>query len=429
MGRDGVGRGAWVATSTVLLLAGTLGLAGCGTGGHEPTATGQLPEAGQPAASAPAGPSSEATEVPGAGGQLQPIGTPRAIATDLDAPWSMVRLGSGSTLVSERDTARILELEAHGTVREVGSIKGVHAEGEAGLLGLAVLAARGDSANPTNSSDAAGTANTGNITWLYAYFTAASDNRVARMPLHGDAGSYSLGKPEVILRGIPKASNHDGGRIKFGPDGMLYVTTGDASSTAHAQNVNSLGGKILRLEADGQVPPGNPFAGSYVYSWGHRNPQGITWTSDGTMWASEFGQNTWDELNIIIPGGNYGWPAVEGEGGAPSYIDPVLVWPTSEASPSAITAVGGTLFMAGLGGQRLWVIDPDGAAVNGGDGVHATAFYTEEYGRIRDVVPGPDASLWFMTNNTDGRGSQAAGDDKIYQVQLGPAEQPGSADG
>ena len=210
-----------------------------------------------------------------------------------------------------------------------------------------------------------------------------------------------------------KAGNHNGGRIKLGPDGMLYVTVGDASDTGTSQNVDSPNGKILRIDPDGSIPADNPFPGSPVYSLGHRNPQGLAWDASGRLWAAEFGQNTWDEINLIEPGGNYGWPNVEGIGGDPAYIDPVVQWSTDDASPSGLASVGATLFMAGLGGERLWVVDPTTG--------EATEFFAGQFGRIRDVIEGPDQTLWLLTNNTDGRGSARSGDDRIVQVQLAPA--------
>ncbi|MDQ1582561.1 MAG: hypothetical protein QOF36_615 [Microbacteriaceae bacterium] len=329
---------------------------------------------------------------------VQPSGEPVTIETGLKAPWSMVNLPSGSTLISERDTGVVLERLPGGGLRQAGSVRGVVHSGESGLLGLAVQAGRVPE-------------------YLYAYLTTADDNRVIRKQLIGTAGSYSLGGPENIVVGIPKASFHDGGRIAFGPDGMLYITTGDAGAgAATAQDKNSLGGKILRVTPEGDVPADNPFPGSPTYSFGHRNPQGIAWDSHGTLWASEFGQNTWDELNRITPGGNYGWPAIEGIGNNPAYIDPVYQWRTDEASPSGIAIIKDTIFMAALRGQRLWAIYP------GAPGAPATAveWYPAAFGRIRDVIAGHYGTLWMLTSNTDGRGSPRRGDDRILEVALAP---------
>lgn len=350
---------------------------------------------GEPAPVPSASPSdrnAEQADEDGESGGMQPTGTPTVVATGLEAPWSMVRLESGSTLISQRDTATIVELQVDGTSREVGAVPGVVPGGEGGLLGLEVV--------PEGP-------------WLYAYFTSSDDNRIVRFSLDGDAGDYSLSDPDEVLTGLARAGNHNGGRIELGPDGMLYATVGDAGDTASAQNPGSLNGKILRMEPDGSVPSDNPTPGSLVYSMGHRNPQGIAWDADGRLWAAEFGQDTWDELNLIEPGANYGWPVVEGIAGDPAYTNPVYQWATDEASPSGLAVVGGTLFMAALKGQRLWTIQP-------GNPSTVTGWFTGEFGRIRDVVPGPDGTIWLLTNNTDGRGDPRNGDDRILQYTLAP---------
>ncbi|MBC7725433.1 MAG: PQQ-dependent sugar dehydrogenase [Burkholderiaceae bacterium] len=346
-------------------------------------------------------------------GPVQPVGEPVTIATGLDAPWSMVPLAGGSILVSERDSARITEVSESGQVREVGTIDGVVPGGEGGLLGLAVL---GREAGGANGSDA-GTGSS-DPTWLYAYFTAADDNRIERMPLLGTTGDYTLGAAEPVLDGLAKAGNHNGGRIAFGPDGDLYATVGDAGQPDRAQDPKSLGGKILRMSPTGAIPDDNPFPGSLVYTLGHRNPQGLAWGADGTMWASEFGQNTWDELNIISAGQNYGWPDVEGAANVDGFVNPVQQWETDEASPSGIAVVGDTVFTASLRGARVW-----GTTTFEG-GLEDTPYFVGEFGRIRDVTAGPDGTLLILTNNTDGRGSPGAGDDRLIEVRLAPLTGP-----
>jgi glucose/arabinose dehydrogenase len=314
------------------------------------------------------------------------------VATGFDVPWGLVFLPDGSALLSERDTARILSVSADGGVTEVGPVEGVQPGGEGGLLGLAV------------APDSPET--------IYAYFTAAGDNRVVRMPYLGGA----LGAAEVVVDGIPKAGNHNGGRLAFGPDGKLYVSTGDASRPERAQDLESLGGKILRLNPDGSIPADNPFDGSPVFSYGHRNVQGLAFDEDGNLWASEFGQNTWDELNLIQAGQNYGWPVVEGVGGDDRFVDPVAQWSTDEASPSGIAFVRDTVFMAALRGERLWQIPvQDGTAGSPAD------FAVGEFGRLRHAEVAPDGSLWVLTNNT-ARGTPRDGDDRILRVTLEPDE-------
>jgi glucose/arabinose dehydrogenase len=184
------------------------------------------------------------------------------------------------------------------------------------------------------------------------------------------------------------------------------VTTGDASDGSNSQDRGSLGGKILRITKDGKAAPGNPFQ-SRVWTWGHRNVQGIAWDSDGAMYASEFGQNTWDELNLIKPGLNYGWPEVEGKAGVRGFTDPLAQWATSDASPSGIAVADGAVYMAALRGESLWRIPVDGA-----DAGTPQRLLAGEYGRLRDVVTGPDGRLWVLTSNTY-RGNPRADDDKV----------------
>lgn len=307
------------------------------------------------------------------------------VATDLEAPWS-VTFHDGATLISERDTARILEVSADGATRVVSTIEEARPRGEGGLLGIAM-----------------------HEDFLYAYYTAADDNQIARLPITGDPGALTLGPAEVIFASIPKAGTHNGGRIAFGPDGMLYATTGDANQPDTAQDDSSLAGKILRLTPEGNIPADNPFPGSPVYSLGHRNPQGIAWDDQETMYSSEFGQSTWDELNIITPGGNYGWPTVEGIASRDGFIDPVQQWRPSEASPSGIAVAGDSIFIANLRGQSLRevpVSSPETSRV----------FLHGEFGRLRDVVTAPDGTLRILTNNTDGRGSPTTGDDRMLSI-------------
>ncbi|KSZ60177.1 glucose sorbosone dehydrogenase [Rhodococcus pyridinivorans KG-16] len=324
-------------------------------------------------------------------------GVPRVVGTvtsGLDTPWGIAFLPTGSALVTERNSGRIVEI-TDGEVREVGRVGETLAQGESGLLGIAV--------SPTFDTDR----------FVYLYVTTGSDNRVLRVVLDGT----TLAEPEVILDGIPAARIHDGGRMIFGPDGMLYVATGEAGRRELAQDPNSLGGKILRITGDGEPAPGNPDPASPVYSLGHRNVQGLAFDDRGRLWASEFGQNDVDELNLVTAGANYGWPAVEGAGGSDEFVDPVLTWPVSQASPSGLAWFDGSLWMAGLRGERLWRIDIPDTDVQD-TAVTATDFFVGEYGRLRTVVATPDGSLWLTTSNRDGRGSPADDDDRILRIEI-----------
>jgi glucose/arabinose dehydrogenase len=260
--------------------------------------------------------------------------------------------------------------------------------GEGGLLGLAV--------SPDYDRDRL----------VYAYFTSDTDNRIVRFRLGG--------RVRTVLTGIAAAGIHNGGRIAFGPDGKLYAGVGDAANTSSAQDRSALNGKILRMDQDGGVPAGNPFDGSLVYSWGHRNVQGLAWDRRGRLWASEFGQNARDEVNLIRAGRNYGWPEVEGVGGGGQFTDPLVTWSTSEASPSGAAIIGSTLYVAALRGECVWRIPLDGASAG-----RPTRILAGRYGRIRTVVAAPDGTLWVATSNGDGRGTPRDGDDRIVAIRVG----------
>ncbi|MBM3687460.1 MAG: PQQ-dependent sugar dehydrogenase [Actinobacteria bacterium] len=309
-------------------------------------------------------------------------------ATALITPWGLVRLPDGSALVSERDTGRIVQVAADRSVSEVTRIAETAASGEGGLMGLAV--------DPTG-------------TWLYAYVTTADDNRVVRLRLDDPDAPR-----EEIVTGIPKAETHNGGRIAFGPDGMLYVATGDTRVDDLAQDPTSLAGKILRVDPEGGVPDDNPFPGSPVWSLGHRNVQGLAFDSRGRLWATEFGEKDADELNLIEAGGNYGWPLVEGTGTDPAYINPQAQWtPTSLASPSGLAIIDDVAYVASLRGEVLWQVP----LVDGRAG-EPIALDLGDLGRLRTVEAMPDGSLWLMTSNTDGRGDPRAGDDRILVLKV-----------
>lgn len=295
---------------------------------------------------------------------------------NLDIPWSIATLPDGSALVSERNTGKVHWLPKPGTAGRptvVGTLPIHRTPGEGGLLGLAIP--------PDFDVDPV----------FYAYYTTESDNRVAAVPWRGD----SIGKPDVILDGIPNGRNHNGGRIAFGPDGYLYVATGDSGTGNLSQSMDSLGGKILRITQDGKPAPGNPFGGSPIWTLGHRNVQGLAWDASKRMYASELGADTWDELNLIQPGRNYGWPVVEGKAGNPDYVDPIAQWPPSEMSPSAL-AIGpdGAAYLAALRGQSVWRVPLTSKGQAGTPQRHLEG----KYGRIRDVHFANDR-VWILTSN------------------------------
>ncbi len=312
-------------------------------------------------------------------GSAVPAAAPKILKRldlQLTIPWAAVFLPNGTAIISERDSA-LLKAVKDGRATTLGQVPGVSPGGEGGLLGLAL--------SPGFATDS----------YLYMYYTSSQDNRIARVKLtEAPGGSLTFDDPQVIFTGIPKASTHNGGRIRFGPDGFLYVGTGDSQRREQPQDPDALGGKILRITPDGQPAPGNPF-GNVVYSLGHRNVQGLAWDSGGRLWASEFGPDVDDELNLIVPGGNYGWPEVTGAPHRTGYLDAKVVWPsTADSSPSGLEIAGSTAYLGALRGQRLWTV-----ALSGEDAGPPVAYFTGEYGRIRDVIRTPDGGFWLLTNN------------------------------
>jgi glucose/arabinose dehydrogenase len=322
----------------------------------------------------------------------------RTVAEGLDTPWGLAPLPDGDLLVSSRDEGTILRVDGKtGAKTELGEVPGVSPEGEGGLLGIAL--------SPDFAADH----------MVYAYFTSASDNRIVRMLYDAQKPSgEQLGAPDTVFKGIPKGFVHNGGRIAFGPDRMLYAGTGESGDTGLSQDKESLGGKILRLTPEGEPAPGNPFPGSPVYSFGHRNVQGLAWDAKQRLFASEFGQDTWDELNTIQPGGNYGWPDVEGRSDDGDFLNPIAQWTTDEASPSGLAHAKGSLWMAGLRGERLWRIPlRDTQPLDA-----PQPFLEGDFGRLRTVIPAGGDKLWLVTSETDGRGSPEQGDDRILELRV-----------
>lgn len=319
------------------------------------------------------------------------------IATGLDTPWAIAFLPQGSMLMTERP-GRVRRIDADGTLdpNPVATLAQVKEIGEGGLLGLTV--------HPDFS--------TNNFVYLYyTYNSSGNDtsNRVVRMTYTDN----QLTDETVIIDRIPGAANHNGGRIQFGPDKMLYVTTGDAQEPSQAQDTNSLAGKILRMTDTGHAAPQNPF-GNFVYSYGHRNPQGLAWDFAGRLWSTEHGrsgiQSGLDELNLIEPGKNYGWPEIQGDEQRQAMETPKLHSGSSTWAPAGVAAIGQSLFFGGLRGQTLY------EAVIAGDQINLKEHFRGPYGRIREVIAGPDGMLYITTSNRDGRGSPGNEDDRVIRV-------------
>ncbi|MDX6373452.1 MAG: hypothetical protein QOD98_2440 [Nocardioidaceae bacterium] len=311
------------------------------------------------------------------------------IATGLEVPWGLAFLPDGDAVVTERDSAKVLTISgADHEVTEVGQVGDAAPQGEGGLLGVAV--------SPAYDKDHT----------LYFYVSSTDDNRIVTATL----ANGKLGATKPIFTGIPLGAIHDGGRLAFGPDGMLYASTGETGNSELAQDRDSLGGKILRLTPEGKRAPGNPFD-TAIWSFGHRNVQGLAFVDD-QLWASEFGQNTFDELNRIDAGANYGWPVHEGTGGASEgYTDPQATWGTDVASPSGLAYTDGALWMAALRGNRLWKIPVKDQTAG-----QPEAYFVGAYGRMRTVVVAPDGNLWVTTSNRDGRGDPSGSDDQILLI-------------
>ncbi|OGC52133.1 hypothetical protein A2982_01425 [candidate division WWE3 bacterium RIFCSPLOWO2_01_FULL_39_13] len=316
------------------------------------------------------------------------------IADDLNVPWEIVFLPSGDMLVTERQGA-VIQI---GKERKRFSIENVEAIGEGGLLGMAL--------HPNYEQN----------DWIYLYLTTKNRgkyiNRVERYRFDG-SGFFDR---TIIIDNIPAGANHNGGRILFGPDDFLYITTGDAESPDLAQDENSLAGKILRLKDNGDTPEDNPF-GNEVWSYGHRNPQGLAFDNQGRLWATEHGRSGvlsgLDELNLIEKGKNYGWPIIQGNETANDTQTPVINSGVNETwAPAGLVYINNRLFFAGLRGQSIYEVAVSDEGVIGSLKVHLK----RKFGRIRAIKVGPDGFLYISTSNTDGRGSPGANDDRIIKV-------------
>lgn len=311
------------------------------------------------------------------------------LAENLDTPWAMDFLPNETIIFTERN-GKVSLLEKNGKIEQVGNIS-VSQVSESGLLGIAV--------DPDFNQNR----------YVYIYYTHDGGiNRISRFKLN-----ENLTNEQILLDNIPGGAIHNGGRLKFGPEGKLYATTGDAGNSNLAQNINSTGGKILRLNPDGSVPSDNPF-GNYVYSYGSRDPQGIAWNPyNGILYESEHGASRNDEINIITKGGNYGWPIVEVDKNDTGYISPLRVYTDFTLAPSGIGFYQNRLFVTGLRGNQLRVLNlsEDGKTITSESEIFTNI------GRIRDVVI-HNGYIYICTSNKDGRGTPLQGDDKIIRFKI-----------
>ncbi|MFZ3591650.1 PQQ-dependent sugar dehydrogenase [Bacillus sp. DJP31] len=313
------------------------------------------------------------------------------LVTNLTIPWTIAK-HEETFYITERD-GRILEIDIESgfvTTQELSVTRDVHHEGEGGLLGMALAL----DFETTHQA--------------YAYYTYFQDNliqnRVVVLQKEGDQWIETKG----ILEGIPGGRIHNGGRMKLGPDGTLFVTTGDSGKSELSQDKNSLAGKILRMNVNGTIPQGNPFPMSYVYSYGHRNPQGLAWDDEGNLYSTEHGQNAHDEINLIKPGSNYGWPTIQGDEEAPDMFKPIFHTGNKTWAPSGIEYKDGQLYIATLRDSRIRSYDLKTNEVN---------IIHENSGRMRDVYL-EGTNIYAITNNRDGRGNSSADDDRLVRIKV-----------
>jgi len=378
-----------------------------------------------------------------------PTGKTKTLITGLRAPWELLFLPDGQALIDERDS---------GTISQINKDLSVHKVAFTSTTPPCVKFCEGGTLGMTYAADRQG----GKLS-LFVFLTTLKDNRILKYDLDSDeSGNWSLSNKRVILKGIDRSglsTTHNGGRLAIGPDGKLWVSLGDAGmSGSTSQNWNRLAGSVLRMNLDGSVPSDNPRPGKYAWAKGLRDTQGMAWDNYGNMWTTEFGQDTWDELNLMEKGKNYGWPLAEGlykfvdtplppgnpgsngqgtaESPAPQptipampsdkelmkdsrFTPPVLAWHPMDAACSGIAFVRGSLISACLRGGKLWVIPVLGDRKLG----EPQAFFVGKFGRIRKATLAPDGSIWIITSNKDGRGGWSKGgenplDDRVIRVEM-----------
>lgn len=313
------------------------------------------------------------------------------IATGLEVPWSIAFLPDDDMLVTER-IGRIQRIDKNGNKTLIATLPEVKQIGESGLHGIVL--------DPNFAKN----------NFLYVYYTySATGNETKNRVVRYTFANNKVTSPTIIVDAIPGALFHDGGRVKFGPDNFLYISTGDAQQPSLAQTKSSLAGKILRVTTDGKPAPGNPF-GDRIYSYGHRNPQGITWDNTGQLWETEHGNSATDEVNRIEKGNNYGWPTITGTTTQQGMVTPVLQSGSNTWAPGDIAYLDGSLYFVGLRGQALFQIDLSKNPLN------IQEHFKGKFGRIREITVGPDNMLYITTSNRDGRGIPGLDDDKIIRI-------------
>ncbi|WP_239133465.1 PQQ-dependent sugar dehydrogenase [Rugosimonospora africana] len=396
---------------TAVLVLAVSALTACSFGAPPPDQAGQPPKLPSP------------TALPSSGGDDSGQAAVDVVAKGLEVPWGLAFLPDGTALVTERDSGRILKIgstdgasaspgaepsttpsqpeavnpsqgsPAQGTggmtVTPVQTLTGIATGDDGGLLGIAV--------SPKYKTDQT----------VYVYYSTADDNRIASLKLGGT--------PTPLVTGIPHGTSDNGGGLGFGPDGMLYATTGDAGDPTAATNPQSLAGKVLRMKPDGKPAAGNPTASSLVYASGLHDPQGLTWDSGKHLYVTDLGRSSWDEVDLVQPGKNYGWPAVEGIAENTKYADPMVQLKPSEAGCTGLADSGQLLVTSCLTGARLYLIQ----LTNAGGSLGAPQSLLEDtYGRLRSAVTAPDGSIWVTTSNKDGQGTPTPDDDRILRIVL-----------
>ncbi len=342
------------------------------------------------------------TQASGSCTAAQGVCTVTQVGTDDDVVWGLVTLPDGTILFNERDSHAIVHLNPKtGAKKTIGTVPNVQStDGEGGLTGLEI--------NPVSfSADH----------WLYIMHTSPSDNRIVRIKYDPSADTLQTGTEQVLITGIARNKYHNGGRLRFSPDGKyLYAGTGDAQNGANAQDTSSLNGKVLRIDPDGSIPADNPFHNA-VWSYGHRNVQGLAFDSKGQLWEQEFGNNVMDETNLITKGGDYGWPSCEGTSGTcgtAGFIAPKHTYPVASGSCSGITIIRDVLYVACERGTRLYR-----EVISGSSLTDVRQFFDGTYGRLRTVEPAPDGGMWLATSNGGDKDSTPHNsDNRIFHVTV-----------